>query len=347
VSELHPGTHLHQFLVRCRSDRGQLHPEGGRRPVQQHDITARLRGRGEEEQPSRLGQPQVTIEVALLDEPAHGPAVGEAEASGEPRRVPGAGEFEDGERVAMALRDDLIPDGGVERHREGSLQQGAGVGLAEPPEGQQRQAGEEVVPGRRTHRADERDPFGEEAPGDEGQGLGGGPVEPLGIVDDAGERPLLRGLGDQADHGQADEEPVRRGTFGEPEDDPQRLPLRRRDLVEVFQERRAQLVQAAVRQLHLRLDAQRGNDPPAPDAAGEIGQECTLAHARPAAQQQHARPSAGHVRDDSVEDLALGPPAEQGRVTLPRQSRNRRPHDRHRNVTRESCSGRLRRASGP
>src|SRR5215212_6713055 len=63
-------------------------------------------------------------------------------------------------------------------------------------------------------------------------------------------------------------------------------------------------------------------------------QERALAHARPAAQEQHMRRPPGHVRDEPVEDLALDPPAEQGRGALPRQPRSRDFHNRRRDVAR-------------
>ena len=61
-----------------------------------------------------------------------------------------------------------------------------------------------------THREHQRDRLGQEAPRDERQRLRRGPVEPLGVVDQADERLLLGHLGQQAEHRQTDEEAVRR-----------------------------------------------------------------------------------------------------------------------------------------
>ena len=65
---------------------------------------------------------------------------------------------------------------------------------------------------------DERHGLGEQPSRDERQRPGGRPVEPLRVVDQAQQRPLLGCLGDETQHGQPDEEEVGRGTRAQAED---------------------------------------------------------------------------------------------------------------------------------
>jgi hypothetical protein len=63
----------------------------------------------------------------------------------------------------------------------------------------------------------------------EGQDLGRGPVQPLRVIHHANDRPFLCcDLCQQAQHSQADQEPVRHQAIVQPKSDPKRLTLRRR-----------------------------------------------------------------------------------------------------------------------
>ena len=81
------------------------------------------------------------------------------------------------------------------------------------------------------------------------------------IVDEAQQRPRLGDVGQQGERGQADQEAVGRGAGREPERDPQRVALRRREPVEPIEQRHAELVQPGERQLHLGLHAGDLDDP--------------------------------------------------------------------------------------
>ena len=61
--------------------------------------------------------------------------------------------------------------------------------------------------------------------------LRGGAVQPLRVVDDAGQRVLLGGLRHQRQRGQSHQEPVRRRTSAQPENSRERVALRDRQLV--------------------------------------------------------------------------------------------------------------------
>jgi hypothetical protein len=64
------------------------------------------------------------------------------------------------------------------------------------------------------------------------------------------QRPVLYGLGHPARHRQADQEPVRHRTFAQPESDPKRLTLRRREHFKFIEHGCAQLVQRGEGELH-------------------------------------------------------------------------------------------------
>ena len=103
------------------------------------------------------------------------------------------------------------------------------------------------------------------------------PIEPLRVVDHAEQRALGRGLGQQAEHGQPDQEAVRRRTGAQAEGRAERILLRRGNVVEPVQQRRAQLVQAGEGQLRLRLDACRPDHPAAGRLAHQVLQQRRLA----------------------------------------------------------------------
>jgi hypothetical protein len=87
--------------------------------------------------------------------------------------------------------------------------------------------------------------------------------------------------------------------------------LRDRQLVEVVQQGRAQLMQAAVGQVHFRLHPDGGRDLPAGDPAGQVGQQSALAHASLAAQDEDATRTREHVGRKPVQRFTLATTSEQ------------------------------------
>ncbi len=94
----------------------------------------------------------------------------------------------------MALRDDLIADGRIERTEHVSPQQRARIAVAESANRQRGQPGEDVVADARARSTHDGDALGKEASGHECEDLYGGLVEPLRVVNDADQRVLLGGL---------------------------------------------------------------------------------------------------------------------------------------------------------
>ena len=101
--------------------------------------------------------------------------------------------------------------------------------------------------------------------GDETEDLRRGVVEPLRVVDNADQRLLLGDLGEQCQRGQPDQKPVGRRTGASAEHRRKRVALRDGQPVEVVQHGSAELMEAAVGQLHLRLNADGRRDVPADD----------------------------------------------------------------------------------
>ena len=77
----------------------------------------------------------------------------------------------------------------------------------------------------------------------------------MSVLHETEQRPLLGRGGQQAEHGESDQEPVRDVTGCEAQGDIQRVPLRLRQRVELVEQRRAELMDPGERQLHLRLHA--------------------------------------------------------------------------------------------
>ena len=102
---------------------------------------------------------------------------------------------------------------------------------------------------------DNSDRFGQQSPGHEGEGLHGHLIEPLGVVDDAEQRLVGSGGGHQAQHGQPDQESIGSRSARTAERDIQRFALGFGQLIEVIDQRRAQLLQPGEGQFHVGLHA--------------------------------------------------------------------------------------------
>jgi hypothetical protein len=78
----------------------------------------------------------------------------------------------------------------------------------------------------------------------------------------------------------------------------------------------AELVEAGVGQLHLRLHARRPGDLPAGDPVGQVAEQGGLAHARLAAQDHDAAATGVRVGQEPVERRTLGPASEELRGVM-------------------------------
>ena len=300
-----PEAHLHADLEQAGVDgrRRRLRVDAeplGRAPHEQR-LADGIGGRELHQSPGVRGQRvQAPPETLLEDRRGRTP-----EPAGQLRGAHAAREFQQRERVAARLGDQALADVDVEPPGDDGLQQGLRVLVAEPCEPQLRQAGERAVLRRLADREHDRDRLGEHPAGHEAQHLRRGAVEPLQIVHQAQHGSLLGGLGQQREQRQAEQEAGGRLAGRVAERDPQGIPLWPRERVDAGEQRRAELMQPGEGQLHLGLDA---GDP------GDVESGCPfrgmlhqhrLAHARLAADHEHAAVARACVVEEPVQRLTL------------------------------------------
>ena len=156
-------------------------------------------------------------------------------------------------------------------------------------------------------------PLGQETPRHERECLHRHPVEPLGVVDDADERLIPDCVGQQAEHGQADQEAIGRRARAQAERGVQRVALRDRKLPEAAEHRRAQGVQAGEGELHLGFNARRPGDPAPCGGGRHVLQQGCLADPGLAAQDQHPALAGAYTGDELIQRVALAVTVDQGR----------------------------------
>ena len=189
----------------------------------------------------------------------------------------------------MALGDDPLADRGIHRTVQVLEQQRERIAVGQSPDGELWEPGQDLVADPCPGGAHDRHPLGEEPAGDERQDLRRGLIEPLRVLDDADERLLLGDVGEQRQGRQPDQEPVWGRAVAQPEDRRQRGALGRRQPLEVIEHGRTELVQPAVGQLHLRLDADGPGDARRCSAVGDVFQQRALADAGLPAQHHAPR----------------------------------------------------------
>ena len=125
-------------------------------------------------------------------------------------------QLQEGERVAMALGQDAVPDPRVERAGHRRVQELAGVAAAQPVHPKLREPGQDgflVGLADREHHGHGFDP---QTAGDELQRLHRRPVQPLGVVHDTEQGQFLGNLAEQGQDGQSHQEAVGRGAGRSP-----------------------------------------------------------------------------------------------------------------------------------
>ena len=198
------------------------------------------------------------------------------------------------------------------------LEQRARIGIGQAPHRHLRQPRQLALVADLADREHQRDRLGIQAARDERQRLRRRAVEPLRIVDDAQQRPVPCRLGAQAEHREADEESIRRVAGAEAEGRAQRLALGAGQRVQVVQQRRAELLQPGVRELHLGLGARRSDDAASGRRVHQILQQRGLADPCLAAQHEHRAPARAQASQQLIQRFALATPPEQSaaRITV-------------------------------
>ena len=202
------------------------------------------------------------------------------------------GQGPDGERVARAdLRDAATLLGGedVAGCEDGQLVRGGGP---ERRQVERRQA----VPGV-AHCGADRDEHEhrvhQQPSCHERQGLRGGGVEEVGVVDHQPEGSGLRGPGEEGERRRGHGEPVDRAALAQGERDPERLRLGRRQVVEPREQRLEDPRQPRERQVVLGGGAEALQQAEPVRALPGVGEQGALAD--PGVPAQHQHPAASHA----------------------------------------------------
>ena len=123
------------------------------------------------------------------------------------------------------------------------------------------------------------------------------PVKPLGVIDKAHQRMLLRGVREHAEHREPDEKSIGLRTGAQAEGDLQRPALRGRQPFAAVQQSDAKLMQTREGQLHLPFRADRANDPAPHCALARVLEKGRFADPGLAAQHQDAAMAALRFHD--------------------------------------------------
>lgn len=251
MTEAEARSELDQVRLHGRSRSIRVDPEPLRRSPDERRVTQRV-SRGDDQQALRLGRQRLEpAQEALLDAAREPDRVRRAEATRELRGGEPARQLQKRQRVPAGLDHDPVQHGSVKRAGQRRLQQGSSVAVDEAVEQELRQAVEPV--GRGAGREHECHRVRQQATGDEGQHLGRPAVQPLRVVDEQQQRLLLSGFGEQPENPEADDEAVRSSAGAQAERDLERRTLRIGQPLEVRRQRRAHLMQAGERELHLGL----------------------------------------------------------------------------------------------
>ena len=248
-----------------------------------------------------------------------GSAAGSPKPPASWRRRQPARELQERERVPARLGDDPLEHGLVQPSREDGLQERPCIPAAQRIDAELREAGQSGADVTRRER--ERDPLGEQAARDERERSGRCAVEPLRVVDEAQERLLLGGFGEETENREPDEERARRLSGAEPEGDAERVTLRIRKTLDELQDRRAELLQRRVVELHLPLDARSPDDAKVLARLDRVLEQCGLADAGVAVHDEDGAVTVPRGIQQPLEHRAFALPADEPPPAAPRPSR--------------------------
>jgi hypothetical protein len=168
------------------------------------------------------------------------------------------------------------------------------------------------VPRRRfADREDDGHRLGVQPPRDEAEHLARSAVEPLRVVHDTEQRPILRDGRQQAERREGHEETVGSLPRGQAQGDAQGFPLRLREGLDQLEHRRAQLMNAGEGQFHLGLDARDMRDPETRRLPGAVLEQRRLPDTGFAPNHHDPALAFAHVRQEPVEQLTLSGSAQQ------------------------------------
>ena len=137
-----------------------------------------------------------------------------------------ARQLKQGQRVAVRLGQDPVPDALIEPEPDHRPQQCAGLRVRQALHLQVRQPSQLLA--RLARGEDQPDWLGQQPPRRERQHLGRRRIQPLRVIEHAQQRPVLGYLRQQGQHRQPNQEPVGHASLPQPERDAQRIALRNR-----------------------------------------------------------------------------------------------------------------------
>jgi hypothetical protein len=117
----------------------------------------------------------------------------------------------------------------------------------------------------------------------------------LSVLHETEQRPLLGRGGQEAEHSESDQEPLRDVTGCEAQGDIQGVPLRLGEPVELVEQRRAELMDPGERQLHLRLHTRNLRHTGSRGLTSGVPQQRRLSDARLASDDQDGALTPAHV----------------------------------------------------
>ena len=190
-------------------------------------------------------------------------------------QIPRAWQLEQGQRVAVALRDNSVAHRRIQRERQAVQQQLSSISVVQPTDGHDWQAGKTAIPHVSARCTDDENPLREQASRHEPKYLSGWLIQPVSIVDQADERLSFGHFREQGQCRETDAKEVRRRKTAQPKRRREGITLRTGQPIKVLQHGTAQLMKAAVGKVHLRID---------PDGSGNM----TITHVVRHAREQHA-----------------------------------------------------------
>jgi hypothetical protein len=216
----------------------------------------------------------------------------------------------------VALGDNLIANDGIEWPDQVLEQQGAGIALSEWADQQLGQSTENVIADARPGGGDECYGLGEETASDEAEDLAGRLIQPVRVLHDAHERLFLGRLGEEGQRSDSNQETTRRRTFANPEHRRERVVLSWGEAIDEVEHRRTELMQPAVGELHLGLDADGIRDTESLGVRGQITEERGLARAWLTTEHDGSALTGANVGQELVEHLTLRLPPQESYGTV-------------------------------
>jgi hypothetical protein len=279
---------------------------------QQLWVAGRIGCGRQQQHPGVGGQPAYLPQVTLLELAADRHRVRQRRVAAQLAGSELLADLDQGQRVAVRLGHDLPGHGRVQLRTGRGRQQLDRVPFIQPGHDQTGQPAEQAgCGGGLADREDHGDGVRVQPAGHECERVSRFTIQPLSVVDQAEQR-LPGGLvGQQAQGGQADQEPVRSRAFPQAEGQLQRGALRRGEHAGPVQVGPQQLVQGPEAELDVGLDAVGPDNGQAGRGRLRVVEQRRLAHARLAAEHHGTAQSGPCVSQNPVQPVTLRAPPEQ------------------------------------